>query len=130
MEDSKQYFNTRYGRLPDLLIDLEIARTDGNYKKVMAKYSNPVVLILDEWLLRNPTDSEQRNIFELLHRRRKKSSTISAHSTNSRNSTNNLVEIPVLWQMHSLTASHMTVIESISPALMPNTTFQCARSLD
>ena len=71
-----EYFNTKYVRLPDLLIDLEIARTDGNYKKVMAKYANPVVLILDEWLLLKPTDSEQRDIFELLHRRRKKSSTI------------------------------------------------------
>lgn len=62
--------------MPDLLIDLEVARTDGNYKKVMAKYTNPVVLILDEWLLLKPTESEQRDIFELLHRRRKKSSTI------------------------------------------------------
>ena len=76
MEACKQYFNTRYVRLPDLLIDLEMARTDGSYKKVMAKYANPVVLILDEWLLLKPTDSEQRDIFELLHRRRKKSSTI------------------------------------------------------
>lgn len=53
-----------------------MARADGNYKKVMAKYSNPLVLILDEWLLLKPTDSEQRDIVELLHRRRKKSSTI------------------------------------------------------
>ena len=76
MEACKQYFNTKYVRLPDLLIDLEMARTDGNYKKVMAKYTNPVVLILDEWLLLKPTDTEQRDIFELLHRRRRKSSTI------------------------------------------------------
>ena len=41
-----------------------------------ARYTNPIVLILDEWLLLKPTDSEQRDIFELLHRRRKKSSTI------------------------------------------------------
>ena len=76
MEACKQYYNTKYIRLPDLLIDLEVARTDGNYKKVMAKYANPVILILDEWLLLKPTESEQRDIFELLHRRRKKSSTI------------------------------------------------------
>ena len=76
METCKQYFNTKYVRLPDLLIDLEMARTDGNYKKVMAKYANPVVLTLNEWLQLKPTDSEQRDIFELLHRRRKKSSTI------------------------------------------------------
>ncbi len=76
MEACKQYFNTRYVRLPDLLIDLEMARSDGSYKKMMAKYANPLVLILDEWLLLKPTETEQRDIFELLHRRRKKSSTI------------------------------------------------------
>ena len=40
------------------------------------QYSNLLILILDEWLLLKPTDSEQRNIFELLHQRRKKLSTI------------------------------------------------------
>ena len=34
MEACKLYFNTRYVRLPDLLIDLEIARSDGSYKKM------------------------------------------------------------------------------------------------
>ena len=48
MEACKQYYNTRYVRLPDLLIDLEMAKTDGTYRKVMAKYANPLVLILDE----------------------------------------------------------------------------------
>ena len=42
----------------------------------MALLGKPELLILDEWLLLKPTDSEQRDIFELLHRRRKKSSTI------------------------------------------------------
>ena len=76
MEACKQYYNTRYVRLPDLLIDLEMARADGTYRKVMAKYANPLVFILDEWLLLKPTEVEQKDIFELLHRRRKKSSTI------------------------------------------------------
>ena len=76
MKACKHYYNTRYVRLPDLLIDLEMARTDGTYRKVMAKYANPLVLILDEWLLLKPTEVEQKDIFELLHRRRKKSSTI------------------------------------------------------
>jgi DNA replication protein DnaC len=76
MEACKQYYNTKYVRLPDLLIDLEIARNEGTYKKIMSKYSNPLLLIIDEWLLLKPTDSEQKDIFELLHRRRKKSSTI------------------------------------------------------
>ncbi len=42
----------------------------------MAKYANPVLLILDEWLLMKPTEAERKDIFELLHRRRRRSSTI------------------------------------------------------
>ena len=42
----------------------------------MAKYANPTLLIIDEWLLLRPNESEQNDIFELLHKRRKKSSTI------------------------------------------------------
>lgn len=76
MEACKQRITTKYVRLPDLLIDLEMARNDGTYKKVMAKYANTVLLIIDEWLLLKPTEIEQKDIFELLHRRRKKSSTI------------------------------------------------------
>ena len=76
MEACKHYYNTKYVRLPDLLLDLKTARDNGTYKKMMAKYSNPVLLILDEWLLMKPTQDEQKDIFELLHRRRKKSSTI------------------------------------------------------
>jgi DNA replication protein DnaC len=57
-------------------MDLEIARNEGTYKRGMAKYANPVLLIIDEWLLLKPTEDEQKDIFELLHKRRKKSSTI------------------------------------------------------
>ena len=45
-------------------------------KKVMARYANPLLLIIDEQLLLKLNDNEQKDIFELLHRRRKKSSTI------------------------------------------------------
>lgn len=76
MEACKRYYNTKYVRLPDLLLDLENARQNGIYKKTMAKYANPLLLILDEWLLMKPTETEQKDIFELLHRRRKKSSTV------------------------------------------------------
>ncbi len=76
MEACKQHYKTQYVRLPDLLIDLEYSRSEGNYKKVMTKYSNPVLLIIDEWLLLKPNSTEEKDIFELLHRRRKKSSTL------------------------------------------------------
>ena len=76
MEACKQRFKTKYIRLPDLLLELRLARTDDSYKKVLSKYANPVLLIIDEWLLLKPSEAEQRDIMELLHRRRKKSSTI------------------------------------------------------
>jgi len=76
MEACKLYYTTRYERLPDLLIDLEIARNEGTYKKVMAKYANPLLLIIDERLLLKPNENERKDIFKLLHHRRKKSSTI------------------------------------------------------
>lgn len=76
MEACKHYYNTKYVRLPDLLIDLKIARENGAHKKVLAKYANPILLILDEWLLLKPSQDEQADILELLHHRRKRSSTI------------------------------------------------------
>jgi hypothetical protein len=54
-----------------------ILHYDGlTYKKVMARYANPLLLIIDEWLLLKPNENERKDIFELLHRRRKKSSTV------------------------------------------------------
>ncbi|MEW8986021.1 MAG: IS21-like element helper ATPase IstB [Bacillus sp. (in: firmicutes)] len=76
MEACKQHYPTQYVRLPDLLLDLELSRNSGIYKKVMAKYANPLLLIIDEWLLLKPNENERKDIFELLHRRRKKSSTL------------------------------------------------------
>jgi DNA replication protein DnaC len=42
----------------------------------MAKYTNPILLIIDEWLLLKTTPAESKDIFELLHKRRRKTSTI------------------------------------------------------
>ena len=43
-----------------------------------ALFKEPIhrLLILDEWLLLKLTEAEARNLFELIHKRRKKSSTI------------------------------------------------------
>ena len=59
MEACKQRYKTKYVRLPDLLMELETARSAGTYKKVMSRYANPVLLIIDEWLLVKPTEAEQ-----------------------------------------------------------------------
>lgn len=76
MEACKHFYKTKYVRLPDLLVDLDVARNEGNYRKVLNKYASPTLLIIDEWLLLRANESEQKDIFELLQRRRKKSSTI------------------------------------------------------
>jgi len=76
MEACKRYYTTRYVRLPDFLMELELSKNTGTYFKAMAKYTSPTLLILDEWLLLRPSEHEQKDIFELLHKRRKRSSTI------------------------------------------------------
>ena len=76
MEACKHYFTVKYVRLPDLLLDLQAARDSGTFSSVLKKYTKPVLLIIDEWLLLKLTESEARNLFELIHKRRKRSSTI------------------------------------------------------
>lgn len=76
MEACKQYYKTKYIRLPDFCIEMKLAKEDGTYHKVLSKYANPVLLIIDEWLLVKPNDEEQQFLLELFHRRRRKSSTI------------------------------------------------------
>ena len=76
MEACKQYYSVKYVRLPDLLLDLQAARENGTFAAALKKYTKPVLLILDEWLLLKLSASEARDLFELIHKRRKKSSTI------------------------------------------------------
>lgn len=76
MEACKQSITTKYVRLPDLLLDLGAAREAGNFQKVLSKYTKPKLLILDEWLLMRLNEQESRNLFELIHKRRRHSSTI------------------------------------------------------
>ena len=76
MEACKQYYTVLYVRLPDLLLDLQAARDEGKFATVLKKYTKPVLLIIDEWLLLKLSEPEPRNLFELIHKRRKRSSTI------------------------------------------------------
>ena len=59
-----------------MLLDLQAAKDSGTFTSVLKKYTKPVLLIIDEWLLLKLTEPEARNLFELIHKRRKKSSTI------------------------------------------------------
>lgn len=76
MEACKHYYTVRYIRLPDMLLDLAAARDGGIFQEAIKKYIKPAVLILDEWLLLKLNEEEAKNLFEVIHKRRKRSSTI------------------------------------------------------
>ncbi|MFR2243563.1 MAG: ATP-binding protein [Anaerobutyricum soehngenii] len=68
---------TRYIRLPDLLMEYSDANLiPGNQKKILNRYSRIPLLILDEWLVSDISDSELYFLFELMERRSDTSSTI------------------------------------------------------
>ena len=75
MKACKHYYNVKYVRLLDLLLVLQAARDSGAFASTLKKYTKPVLLIIDEWLLLQLTEFEARNFFELIHKRRKKTST-------------------------------------------------------
>ena len=72
-----QGIGTRYIRIPDLLmLRDEAVLTSQGVSKLLKKFSNYKVLILDEWLLDNLSDGEQHFLFELIERRHDTTSTI------------------------------------------------------
>jgi DNA replication protein DnaC len=76
MEACKKFYTVKYTRLPELLSDLAIARGSGTYKRVLQQYSKPSLLILDEWMLVSLTETEARDVLEIIHSRHKRASTI------------------------------------------------------
>jgi DNA replication protein DnaC len=72
----RNFFPTKYIRLPELLTDLAIARGDGTYKKVVAQYKKVQLLIFDEWLLVPLTMTEARDLLEIIEVRHQTASTI------------------------------------------------------
>ena len=72
----RNFFTVKYISLPDLLNELAIARGEGTFKKVMAQYKKVSLLILDEWLLVPLSNSEARDLLEIIESRHKRGSTI------------------------------------------------------
>ena len=62
--------------MPDFLLDLQTARGDNIYRRVMNKYKSPNLLIFDEWLLLSLKDHEARDVLEIVEARHKRASTI------------------------------------------------------
>ena len=72
----RQFYDTKYIRLPDLLDELAVARGEGIFKKVMKQYKKVSLLILDEWLLTPLKETEARDLLEIVEARHKNASTI------------------------------------------------------
>ena len=72
-----QQTKTRYVRFPDLLVEYgDASLVQGQQKKVIAKYGKIPLLIIDEWLVSDISDSELYFLFELMERRSDSTSTI------------------------------------------------------
>jgi len=76
MEACKHHYTVRYIRLPELLAELAVARGEGSFKKSINQYKKYSLLILDEWMLVSLTETEARDLLEIIHCRHKNASTI------------------------------------------------------
>jgi DNA replication protein DnaC len=65
-----------YRRASRLFSELALARADGSYPRLLAKIARADVLVLDDWAIAPITDSERRDLLEVLEDRYGTRSTI------------------------------------------------------
>ena len=76
MAANRNFYTVKYIRLPELLGELAVARAEGRYAKIAKLYKQVRLLIIDEWLLFPITDTDARDILEIINARHKRASTI------------------------------------------------------
>ena len=99
----RRFLTVKYVRLPELLTELAIARSNGTFRKVIQQYKKPALLILDEWLLYPLKETEARDLLEIAGQDTRKHLRSSAHSLMFPVGGTRL-EIP-FWRMRSVTES-------------------------
>lgn len=72
----RNFLTVKYVRLPELLVELSIARNNGTFSKAIQQYKKPALLIIDEWLLYPLKETEARDLLEIAEARYKRASTI------------------------------------------------------
>lgn len=72
----RQGFRARYTRLPRLLDELQIARADGRYHRLLKDYAKTQLLIIDDWGITPPNAEGRRDLLEILDDRHNRQSTI------------------------------------------------------
>lgn len=73
----RKFYHVRYVRMKDLLDDANLARNDERCRKAMKAYAKADLLILDDWLLKEPlTAQEIYDLLEIVESRTKHGATI------------------------------------------------------
>lgn len=65
----REGFTALYTRLPKLMAEIDLARTNGTYPNVMRRLAKVRVLIIDDWGLSPFGDQERRDVLEILEDR-------------------------------------------------------------
>jgi DNA replication protein DnaC len=71
-------YTVKYYRIPELLLEIQNAKTENKYFKLMTQLQKYKLLILDDIGLKSYTLEESRDIHEIIERRHNKTSTILA----------------------------------------------------
>lgn len=71
-------FSVRYARTSRLLHELDLAKADGSYTKLLDGLARTQLLILDDWLRDPLTPPQTRDLLEILDDRYRRSATILA----------------------------------------------------
>ena len=69
-------YSAQYLRIPRLFEELRLAKADGRYGKLMLGFAKTDLLVLDDWGLTPMTDSQRRDLLELLEDRYGRRATI------------------------------------------------------
>ena len=72
----RKFKTVRYIRMPELLDELSVARSLGNFKKSVRAYQKADLLILDEWLIRTLAPQEAYDLLEIIESRCERGSII------------------------------------------------------
>lgn len=71
-------YRALYRRVPRLFDELTLARADGSYPRLLARFARVDVLVLDDWGLAPLADQERRDLLEIIEDRHGNRSTIVA----------------------------------------------------
>jgi len=61
--------STKYTRLPDILIELALAKENGTYTEAVKAFGKPRLLIIDDWLMFRANENEAHMMYDLIEKR-------------------------------------------------------------